>query len=141
MLKASCALHEVGLLLEYKQHQQHGAYIIQQADLPGFNAAERQFLALLILQHKAELSEERLNDQSITSKEETKYLLAILRIAIILCRRRQDDILPDYQVKVTDTCIKLNLPAGWLSKHPLIEDELRQEGAYLQKIGLTLNTP
>jgi exopolyphosphatase/guanosine-5'-triphosphate,3'-diphosphate pyrophosphatase len=33
LLSAACDLHEIGLLLEFKQHQQHGSYILQQADL------------------------------------------------------------------------------------------------------------
>jgi len=139
LLIASCALHEIGLLLEYKHHQQHGAYIIQQADLPGFNAAERNLLAMFILHHKADICSTWAEGQSIIGLNQARYLLAILRIAILLCRRRQDDVLPNYQVQVTDTKIKLSLPASWLSQHPLIEDELRQENLCLQAIDLTLN--
>lgn len=143
LLNAACDLHEVGLLLEFKQHQQHGAYILQHADLPGFNQAERQFLRALVLLYKGEIDLAPLQEQTVTSVEQASYLLAILRLAVILCRRRKDDALPDYQTTIVKSngneVINLCLPTTWLAQHPLIADELLQENSHLAKINLSLN--
>ncbi len=143
LLVASCALHEVGLLLEYKCHPQHGAYIIKHADLPGFEQADQQLLIALIGNCKLDISTETLHNQSATNYYKASRLLTILRLAIILCHRRRDDVLPFYQTSVdnqskTKDKIHLSLPPQWLATHPLIADELQQENRYLQTIGLTL---
>jgi len=61
-----------------------------------------------------------------------------LRLAVILCRRRGDDVLPRYQVSACNNSIELSLPKTWLEQHPLICDELKQEQHYLQVINLSL---
>ncbi len=138
LLKVACSLHEVGLLLEYKRHQQHGAYIIQNADLPGFDQADKQLLCMFVRLYKADIDSRLIGDQSATSIEIASSLLAILRLAVILCRRRQDDVLPTYHCEITNNQISLTLPDAWLAIHPLISDELKQEHSHLQKIGLSL---
>jgi len=138
LLSASCLLHEIGLLLEYKHHQRHGAYILSQADLAGFDQADRQLLVALVRNYKGDIETHLLNEQAATTAQNSYYLLAILRLAVILCRRRGDDILPSYQVSSNNKVIQLSLPKTWLQQHPLICDELKQEQHYLQAIGLSL---
>ena len=139
LLTTACTLHEIGLLLEYKQHQKHGAYIINNADLPGFNQEETQFLALLIQMYKGSIDISLLNNQTAVGKQNAKYLLATLRLAVILCHRRQDEVLPFYQAKLVSDTIYLSLPRSWLITHPLIFDELKQEHQHLQVLGLSLS--
>jgi exopolyphosphatase/guanosine-5'-triphosphate,3'-diphosphate pyrophosphatase len=143
LLITACELHEIGLLLEFKQHQRHGAYILQHADLPGFNQAERQLLVTLVQLYKGDIDLELLQKQTAVSFKEASYLLAILRLAVVLCRRRKDDTLPDYQTAIiknnkTDI-INLCLPTTWLTQHPLIADELMQETTHLARVNLSLN--
>lgn len=138
LLTTACALHEVGLLMEYKHHQQHGAYIIQHADLPGFDQSERQLLVALVCLYKADINQEQLSEQSALEYQDTCLLLAALRLAVILCRRRRDDVLPDYESRIEDKTIYLCLPQDWLAQHPLIVDELRQENLYLNTLDLSL---
>jgi len=141
LLTASCALLEVGLLLAYKHHQRHGAYIIKNADLPGFNQAERQLLATLVQLYKGDIDLGLLAEQTAVDAKTACYLLIILRLAVILCHRRQDDVLPCYQTKLTHQTIELSLPKSWLAAHPLIVDELKQENQQLQAIGFSLIIP
>ena len=138
LLTTACALHEIGLLMEYKHHQQHGAYILQHADLPGFDQSERQLLVSLIRLYKADITYDLLTSQSAVSFADARLLLAALRLAVILCRRRRDDVLPEYKTKIDKETIYLCLPEKWLAVHPLIFDELRQENSYLTNIGLNL---
>jgi|TARA_B110000091_G_scaffold213254_1_gene262092 exopolyphosphatase/guanosine-5'-triphosphate,3'-diphosphate pyrophosphatase len=138
LLTASCALLEIGLLLEYKHHQQHGAYIVNNADLPGFSQAERQLLATFIQLYKGDINLALLTEQTAVDAKTTCYLLIILRLAVILCHRRKDDVLPCYQTKLIHQTIELSLPKSWLTAHPLIVDELKQENQHLQIIGFSL---
>jgi len=137
LLLASCDLHEVGLLLEYKQHQKHSAYILQHADLPGFEQADRQLMIALVQLYKGDI-EPSLLEQPVTNIKTAGYLLVILRLAVILCHCRKDDILPHYQASINKQTIVLNLPRKWLAVHPLVQDELAQENDYLSILGLSL---
>lgn len=139
LLLISGALHEIGLLLEYNNHPHHGAYIIQHADLPGFDQADRQLLSTLIQLQKSEINVELLKNQSATTFQIACYLLTILRLAIILCQRRADEVLPAYTVQVSKMTISLRFPQQWLKNHLLICDELAQENQHLLLLGLSLN--
>lgn len=139
LLFSTCDLHEIGLLLSFKNHQKHGAYIIQNVDLPGFNKAERELLSSFILQYKDLIQPDLLANQTAISVEKSTYLLIILRLAIIICRRRKDDVLPLYKAYIKKGYeICLALPVKWLELHPLIVDELQQENEQLGKVGLSL---
>jgi exopolyphosphatase/guanosine-5'-triphosphate,3'-diphosphate pyrophosphatase len=139
LLNASCDLHEIGLLLEYKHHQQHSAYILKHAILPGFDQKERQFIVALVLLYKGDIDAEILRSQSMVDYQQACYLLVILRLAVILCRRRKDEALPSYKSTVDGKIINLCLPEEWLKLHPLIKEELQQENEYLTAINLSLN--
>lgn len=139
LLMAACALRQIGLLLSYKSHQQHGAYILQQADLPGFDQADRQLVVALVKSYKGEIDMDSLQHQSATSVEHSLYLLIILRLAVILSQRRQDDVFPIISIAETNNIIRLNIPSAWLLKHPLIHDELLQESALLRCVGYQLD--
>ena len=47
LLKAAAQLHEIGLLIEYKQYHKHTAYIIENTDMPGFSQSEHKVLSLI----------------------------------------------------------------------------------------------
>jgi exopolyphosphatase/guanosine-5'-triphosphate,3'-diphosphate pyrophosphatase len=139
ILLASSDLHEIGLLLEYKYHRQHSAYILTHADLAGFNQSERQLLVTFVSLYKGDVDQALLENQSAISTENTIKLLIILRLAVILCRRRKDDKLPYYQITVSDKVLNLLLPKAWIIQHALISDELKQENDHLNRLGHTLN--
>jgi exopolyphosphatase/guanosine-5'-triphosphate,3'-diphosphate pyrophosphatase len=139
LLLTSCELHEIGLLLEFKHHQKHSAYIIENAELPGFDQADRQLLKAFVELYKGDI-DTRLLKQSVTDCQTAGFLLAILRLSIILCRLRKDDVLPHYQSSISEnTTINLCLPKDWLAEHPLIADELMLEEKHLAILGLSVN--
>lgn len=139
LLLASCVLHESGLLLSYKYHAQHGAYILKHADLPGFDQAERQLIVLLVQYYKGDIDLDAFNEISLVSTDIFQRLLIIIRLSAVLCRRRKDEALPDYQTRVSDSTIELCLPHKWLDMHPLLADELLQENNQLTKLGYHLS--
>lgn len=139
MLKVACQLHEIGLLLEFKHHQKHGAYILQNAELPGFDLSDRSLLIALVSLYKADIDIELIKNASLFTEQETKQMLVILRLAVILCRRRQEDVMPSYHL----TCheegqLTISLPSTFIASHPLICDELHQENRFLPEIGFSL---
>ncbi len=138
LLLASCQLHEIGLLLEFKHHQKHSAYIIENAELPGFDQTDRQLLKVLVKLYKGDI-DSKLIEQSVCDQQNAQRLLAIIRLAVILCRRRKDDVLPNYHASISGNIIQLCLPQQWLSQHPLIADELQQEHQHLQAFSLGLS--
>ena len=138
LLTTSCLLHEIGLILEFKNHPKHGAYIIEQADLPGFSVEEKQLIAALIASQKQVINTEYLANQKLVSKREFIYLATMMRLAILLSGRRKDDVLPSIEVSAKHNKIALVFAASWLSQHPLIFDELQQESEYLNQFNMTL---
>jgi len=139
LLLNACDLVETGLLVEYKHHQKHGAYIIKHADLPGFTHAERKFLVAVIELYKGKIDLDLLISQTAVEFTAAKTLLLILRVAVILCHRRTDDVLPNYQAIFEKNNITLFLPEQWLLNHPLILDELFQENLHLETLGFTIS--
>ncbi|OYW96175.1 MAG: guanosine-5'-triphosphate,3'-diphosphate pyrophosphatase, partial [Alishewanella sp. 32-51-5] len=141
MLRSSAMLHELGLLIEYKNHHHHGAYIISHSDLPGFTRAQQQLVMALVHNHRAEIMPEVLARQTMTSVMLAGRLTRILRLAVILSMRRRHEALPQVRLSVHNECLSLSLPAGWLEQHPLMRAELEQEVQYQQQAGwvLTIN--
>jgi exopolyphosphatase/guanosine-5'-triphosphate,3'-diphosphate pyrophosphatase len=138
LLLASADLHEIGLLLEYKHHQQHSAYILAHADLAGFNQSERQLLVSLVTLYKGDINLALIEQQSAIDDQTAKKLLIILRLAVKLCRHRNDQTLPDYAVSLNDKCLQLSLPQQWLLQHTLIHDEFAQENEHIAILGYSL---
>ncbi|MDO7083818.1 guanosine-5'-triphosphate,3'-diphosphate pyrophosphatase [Pseudocolwellia sp. AS88] len=138
LLLASCALHEIGLLLEFKNQQEHGAYMIANSDLPGFDQVDKQLLATLIQLQKSNIDLIKLKEQTATSYENACYLLIILRLAIIFCQRRNDNELSAININISNRNISFQLPQRWIKAHPLIIDELTQESLYLGVLGMSL---
>lgn len=138
LLASAASLHEVGLLLSYKYHQKHGAYIIQHTDLPGFDQTERQLIVALISQYKGDIDASSLEKLAIVDSQTAAKLLAMFRLAVILCRRRQDEVLPEYKTNIVGQSIELCLPQDWINNHPLIADELLQENSHLAALNLSL---
>ncbi len=138
LLMTACALHEIGLLLAYKYHQKHGAYILQHAEFPGFDQADRQLVVALVKNYKADIDVIALKEQAAVSYEKAVSLLVILRLSVLLCRRRHDDILPPFKVSINSNELRLNISTDWLNQHSLIKDELLQENDFLGVLGLKL---
>ena len=83
-------LHEIGSLISHSDYHKHGAYILDNADAPGFAQHELHRLGLLVLGHRGKL---RKLDVDLTTSCSCRQLLC-LRLAVILCHARRD---PDLQ--------------------------------------------
>src|SRR5581483_42677 len=52
LLVYAALLHDCGVLIDYYRHHHHSAYLIENADLPGFTHREIAYLALLVRWHR-----------------------------------------------------------------------------------------
>jgi len=121
-------LHEAGLTIAHNGYHKHSAYIIANADMPGFSKAEQQRLAFLILGHAGKLP--KLTKEPASKSEWLS--VACLRLAALFYRSRQDLPLPDLGLALNGTKLTLDLEAAWLRKHPLTEYSLSQEVKHWQ---------
>ena len=118
-------LHETGLTIAHNGYHKHSAYVIANADMPGFSKAEQQRLAFLILGHAGKLP--KLTRQSAEAQKSEWLSVACLRLAALFYRSRQDLPLPDMRLALHGSRLSLEIEPAWLRQHPLTEYSLSQE--------------
>jgi exopolyphosphatase/guanosine-5'-triphosphate,3'-diphosphate pyrophosphatase len=130
--------HEIGMAIAHKHFNRHSAYVLRNADLPGFSQEEQELLAVLALGQRGKLNADFLADSGDTDQTRTLYLLAIIRLASCFKHVEKLEQLPDFSIDARDSSLTLEFPAGWLDAHPLTDQELQGEQAILGKLGLKL---
>ena len=139
LLGWAARLHEVGLDIAHAQHQLHAAYLLRNADLAGFSFDQQRRLAALVGGHRRKVREDLLDGLQEPWSKRMPYLLAILRLAVLLHRSRRPKPPPPLQVEATRRKLKLAFPEGWLETHPLTLADLEQEARYLLALNLKLS--
>ena len=130
-------LHEIGLFMCYSGHHKHGSYLLANADLPGFSRQDQRALAAMVLGHRGRFSAERLNQ--LRPRRMVPYrLIAMLRAAVRLHRRRSATPLPPFKAHLRETALCLEFPPNWLKSRPLTTADLKLERDRCQEVGLTL---
>lgn len=128
-------LHEAGLSIAHADYHRHSAYILEYADMPGFSRDDQSLIALLALGHLGKLG--RVQERA---PQPSQWLaLLCLRLAVLLCRRREDhDELPLRLVPETDQII-IECDKEWLASHPLSDYSLQREKQEWARIGTTVS--
>jgi len=116
-------LHEIGITIAYSGYHKHSAYILRNADMPGFSRMEQERLALLVLAHRGQLR--KLRETAMT--EDDWPLVAALRLAVLFNRSRMKVALPSFELKASGPSFTLFVPERWLTDNPLTETALRDE--------------
>ncbi len=138
ILRWSAALHEIGLDISHSGFQRHGAYIVENADMPGFPRAEQKFLAFLIANQRQVISLERWQALPKTWHQSALRLMILLRIAVLLNRSRSSKPLPVFDLSVEDNNLQLRFPTDWLASNPLTGADLDRERLYLESLHVRL---
>lgn len=126
-------LHEIGISIAHNAFHRHSAYILENADMPGFSRADQQLLSLLALGHQGKLTK---LPALVKSRGQWLAMLC-LRLATQLARRREAvDPLP-LSVSIKGDSIIVCVDAEWLASHPLSNFTLRAEEAEWKKVGFT----
>jgi exopolyphosphatase/guanosine-5'-triphosphate,3'-diphosphate pyrophosphatase len=127
-------LHEIGISIAHNGYHKHSAYVIANADMPGFSRMEQSQLARLVLAHRGKLS--KLPDLSPVPGE--WVLVFCLRLASLFCRSRTDVELPRLGCEMTESGFRLLLPGSLLEDRPLSAAALADEAEEWKSIGLRL---
>ena len=127
-LSWAARLHEVGISVAHSSYHKHSAYILENADMPGFSKRDQAKLARIVLGHRGKL--ERVQP---LARDPVEWLLIFcLRTAVVLHRARDAQSLPPIAAGATPKSYQLNVPSGWLAEVPLtaaaLEEEARQWG-------------
>jgi len=138
ILAWAARLHEIGLDISHSHYQRHGAYLLQNADLPGFPSQEQQLLAAIVGNHRRKLLLAALDELMPPWHLKALYLIVLLRLAVLLHRGRGPRSLPDIRLSVRGKSAEIAFPRGWLADHPLTIADLEQEADYLAAAGFKL---
>jgi exopolyphosphatase/guanosine-5'-triphosphate,3'-diphosphate pyrophosphatase len=132
MLAWAAQLHEIGISISYSGYHKHSAYIVHNADMPGFSRADQASLSLLLLAHRGSLNKMR----TMVANEDDWALILALRLAVLLNRRRANRAAPPVALTREDGRFHLAVDQAWLAQHPLSETALDNEVGQWNAIGL-----
>lgn len=141
LLLWACQVVEIGLQINSSGIQKHSAYILQHANLPGFNQEQQQVLAFLVRFHRRKLKGFSLPQLYLFPSHQLLRLLVLLRLSVLLNQKRRDDWLPELNVRANQHGLTLSLPTDWLAQQPLLQADLQQEADWLNKVGFALSLP
>ncbi len=136
LLGWAAKLHEIGIPVAYSGYHKHSAYIINNADMPGFGREEQEQLAALVLCHRRSLKKSwgLLPDDAL-------HLVLALRLAVVLCRARRDTRFPPLEVKYHGGKLRLAFDPAWLESNPLTATALREEIDEWMRVGHEIRVP
>jgi exopolyphosphatase/guanosine-5'-triphosphate,3'-diphosphate pyrophosphatase len=123
-------LHEVGMSISHAGFHKHGAYILQNADMPGFSAGEQGRLALLVLGCRGGLAKMA---KAIGDREIRAAVLA-LRLAVLVHHARSAIAAPRIRLEIARG-IRFGISRRWLAAHPLTDYLLAKESAQWAELG------
>lgn len=132
----AATLHTIGLYIAHSGYHKHGAYILANADLSGFSREEKQLLALLVRGHRRKIPRELISNLRGSWQGSAAWLLAIIRLAVLLHRGKQQKALPKIALSCRQRKLTLTLPKNWLTDHPLTAADLEDEQQYLTSLNI-----
>jgi exopolyphosphatase/guanosine-5'-triphosphate,3'-diphosphate pyrophosphatase len=131
-------LHEIGLDIAHSHYHKHGAYVLENADMPGFSQQEQRLLAALVRAHRRKFPASLVRGLP-TNATLIEHLAVLLRAAVLLHRSRTD--VDRVQVAAGKRSLELRFPGGWLETHALTQADLDEEAALLKDADWTLKIP
>ncbi|MFL6659206.1 MAG: Ppx/GppA family phosphatase [Massilia sp.] len=130
-LQWSALLHETGLAVSQTGYHKHGAYLVENADLPGFTTREQKLMGRLILAQKGNL---RKVAELLVEGDFAKAVLA-LRMAILLMHARMDAAPGDLKLRMKNR-IDLEIRRDWLAGHPTLAIWIEKEQEWWDEVGV-----
>ncbi|MDR0716579.1 MAG: exopolyphosphatase [Azoarcus sp.] len=133
-LRWGAMLHEIGISVAHAGYHKHSAYILANADMPGFSRMDQGRLARIVLAHRGKL--ERLAGIDPAS---TDWLLIVcLRLAVAIHRARDNRGVPDISLTRGKHGFVVETPPGWLQSLPLTAAAFEEERQQWQSVGRVL---
>jgi exopolyphosphatase/guanosine-5'-triphosphate,3'-diphosphate pyrophosphatase len=134
LLDWSARLADIGLSIEHAQYHKHSAYVLSNADMPGFSKMEQTRLARIVLAHRGKLR--KMQDAGLEGVD--WKLVFALRIAALILRNRTDARLPFLRVAADAGGFAIDLPQSWLDENPLSAAALDSETDHWKSVGMKL---
>lgn len=139
MLAWAALLHEVGIQINSRGVQRHSAYILENSDMPGFNQEQQLLLANLVRYHRKKPKLIDLPTFHQYKLSTVKKLIALLRLGVALNIKRQENFVPELQIKATNRTLSVMFPDGWLETRPIITADLERESNAWQLLDVELS--
>jgi exopolyphosphatase/guanosine-5'-triphosphate,3'-diphosphate pyrophosphatase len=134
LIEWACQLLEVGHSISHNSYHKHSAYIVSNADMPGFSRRDQRIMATLVLGHVGKLAKV----QAGLVSESARLALVCIRLAAIFHRNRAKSRLPKVSVSQRGRKLAVAIDADWLKRHPLTRHSLEQECSEWRKVGFEL---
>ncbi len=129
-LEWAALLHETGFSVSHNGFHKHGAYILRNADMPGFSAREQDRLSWLVLGCRGNL------EKVAASLEDDEFRAQVcaLRLAVLFHHARRYVSRPAVSLAVGKR-IRFKVEAKWLDAHPLTAHLLQKEAVEWNEAG------
>ncbi|OGA38106.1 MAG: exopolyphosphatase [Betaproteobacteria bacterium RIFCSPLOWO2_12_FULL_68_19] len=135
LLEWAARLAEIGLSIAHAQYHKHSAYVLSNADMPGFSRMEQARLARVVLAHRGKLG--KVQDAGLESAD--WKLVFALRVASLILRSRTDSRLPFLRVAADSGGFAIDLPQSWLDENALSATALEDEAEHWKSVGMRLS--
>jgi exopolyphosphatase/guanosine-5'-triphosphate,3'-diphosphate pyrophosphatase len=136
LLNWSSQLHELGLNISHSHFEKHAAYILTNADMPGFSNQEQLELAVLVALLRRKIKKEWLQKLTDEQFNDMLPLIILFRLATLLNRSRRSKSIGIQAVFIDRDKVELQFAIGWLKDHPLTHADLQSERKYLKSLKL-----
>ena len=127
-------LHEIGVSVAHSGYHKHSAYILANADMPGFSRMDQARLARIVLGHRGKLDRLVVIDPAGPDW----LLMACLRLAVVIHRARDRRGIPPVSLVRNGSEFSVYASESWLKKLPLTAAALEDEQRLWQAVGRRL---
>jgi len=131
LLHWSALLHETGMALSQTGYHKHAAYMVENADLPGFTTREQKSMGKMILAQKGNL---RKVSEALADPDFAKAVLA-LRMAVLLMHARIEAQTGELKLRMKNR-VELEIKRDWLAHHPTLSYWLEKEQEWWDDVGV-----
>lgn len=135
ILTRAALLHEVGLTINFKKRQAHGAYIIENSVMPGFDVAEQQLISTLVRNFRGKI--QPLPEDLSIKPNRFGPMIQLMRLAVIFTRGRADDPPWEIDIYFELPAMVLEIDSDVMQEQSLM-DALHGEVLAQEKAGLEL---
>ncbi|HEV8547891.1 MAG TPA: exopolyphosphatase [Polyangiaceae bacterium] len=129
-------LHEIGLEIAHTGFHKHGAYIVENADMPGFSKNDQQVLAFVVQAQRRKIPLETLDALPMAQRERALRLGILFRLACCVNHSRSSEP-PAFELRADGQRLLLRfLSEGF--EDPLTRADLAEEAERLRAVGIEL---
>ena len=131
LLEWAALLHEIGYTVSHLGFHKHGAYILENADMPGFAAQGQRRLAHLVLGCRGGLDKMA----PLLGDPDARAQILALRLAVLFHHARGPIALPRITLNA-DRALRFGVAERWRRAHPLSSYLLDQERDEWRALGM-----